>query len=112
MYGKIQVPEASKEFDAWLFDRLQIDLDFYNTLNYIAGVAQTVEIAVDFNGSGGAIKYEEHLEKSTDKVPMIEIKKLVDQGYTAGDVMHIYQDAYLKVRGNMVLAGLVEGDTQ
>ena len=105
MYGKINVPEASDEFDDWLFSKLQVDMDFYKLLNHVADIAQTVEISTDFDGACGAIKYEEHLEKCTDKVPMVEIKKLIDQGYTASDVMHIYLDAYLKVRGNMVLSG-------
>ena len=105
MSYKIQIPKTSDSFNQWLFEKLQVNDDFYSLLNYIAGEGQSVELCSSFAGLGGGKTYEQLLESHKDAPLIIELKSFFDQGYTAGDFQHIFLDAYLNVKMEMIVNG-------
>jgi hypothetical protein len=107
---KIIIPEISDEYRGKLA-RFLLDLpedqrdDFYKFLNLISGYCQGAEISLSMSGIGGVISIEELLEKSSgfELATLKEFIRFCKEGYSGGDFQHIFMDAYLSTRTDMLM---------
>jgi hypothetical protein len=111
---KLNIPEVSKDYKVALATYL-LDLpmdqrdNFYKYLNLISGYCQSVEVSLSMSGLGGALPIEKLLEKSSG-FELATIKEFLifhKEGYSGGDFQHIFLDAFLSVRFDMLLEGVI-----
>lgn len=110
---KIDIPEVSTDYKGALFDYL-LDLskdqrdDFYKYLNLISGYCQSAEISHSMHGMGGAITIEELLKRTTgfEHATIQEFTRFHKEGYSGGDFQHIFLEAYLSIRTEMILSNI------
>ena len=109
---KLNIPEVSEDYKEALAIYL-LDLpkdqrdDFYKHLNLISGYCQSVEISLTMSGLGGALPIEKLLEKSSgfELATIKEFLTFHKDGYSGGDFQHIFLDAFLSLRTDMILSG-------
>lgn len=110
---KLNIPEVSKDYKVALADYLlglpkdQRD-DFYKYLNLVSGCCQSVEICLSMSGLGGVITIDELLKKSSgfELATINEFTRFHKEGYTGGDFQHIFLDAFLSVRTEMLMSSV------
>lgn len=108
--SKLNIPEVSKDYRAALAAFL-LDLpenkrdDFYRFLNLISGYCQRAEVSLTMSGLGGVIPIEELLNKVSgfELSTIQEFIRFHKEGYSQGDFQHIFLDAFLFLRINMLL---------
>jgi hypothetical protein len=109
---KLNIPEVSEDYRASLATFL-LDLprskrdDFYKHLNLISGYCQSAEISLSMSGLGGVISIEELLNKAAGFKPATirEFIRFYKEGYSGGDFQHIFLNAFLSIRADMIILG-------
>jgi len=107
---KLEIPEVSIEYKLALADFLfalpedKRD-DFYKFLNLISGYCQNVEVSLSMHGLGGAKGIDELIANATgfELATIKEFFKFHLEGYSGGDFQHIFLDAYMSVRFEMLV---------
>ena len=109
---KLNIPVVSIEYKGALatyllgFPKSQRD-DFYKCLNLISSYCQSAEVSMSMSGLGGAITIEELLNQSSG-FKLATIKEFIrfhEEGYSGGDFQHIFLEAYLSLRTDMIMLG-------
>jgi hypothetical protein len=109
---KLNIPEVSEDYRTSLATFL-LDLprskrdDFYKYLNLISGYCQSAEVSLSMSGLGGAISIEELLNKSAgfELATIREFIRFHKEGYSGGDFQHIFLNAFLSIRADMLILG-------
>ena len=124
--SKLEVPEVSGEYKVALGEYL-LDLpegdrkEFWCFLNQVSGVVQEVEIVVSLGGLGGGdlvSKYRSKNEKLPSARARFELATLKEfirfhgVGYSASDFQHIFLQAYMAVRIEMLYGYEIGGRDQ
>lgn len=112
---KLNIPDISKDYKGALADYLldfpkdQRD-DFYKYFNLVSGYCLNAEICMSMSGLGGAITIEELLNKSSgfELATLKEFIRFHKEGYSGGDFQHIFLNAFLSIRADMLMLGLKE----
>ena len=110
---KIPIPEISKEYKSALTEYL-LSLskddrnDFYTHLNRISGYAQSADVSMLMGTLGGAKTIDELINSTSgfEQATIKEFIKFHKEGYSGGDFQHIFLDAFLSIRADMLLCGL------
>ena len=113
MSYKIRIPNISNEYKVALKDYLlglpkESRDDFYTHLNLISGYAQSADVSLFMSNLGGAKTIDELLD-STSGFEQATIKEFIrfhEEGYSGGDFQHIFLEAFLIIRTDMLLCGL------
>ena len=110
---KLNIPDISEDYKEALATYL-LDLpkdqrdDFYKYLNLISGYCQNAQISLIMGGPDGVITIEEFLNKSSgfELATLKEFIRFHKEGYSGGDFQHIFLDAFLSIRTEMLMSGV------
>lgn len=109
---KIEIPEISREYRGAMIEYFMgMDKkergDFYRHLNVISGYTQDVDVSMSMGGMGGCKTIEEYKNSSIgmERATIEEYIRFLEIGYSGGDFQHIFFEAYMCIRVDMLMVG-------
>ena len=111
MSEKLNIPEVTGDYKVAIADYL-LNLpkekrdDFYKHLNLISGYCQDADISMSMGNLGGAKSVEQLLWTTSgfEHATIKEFLKFHKEGYSGSDFQHIFLNAFLNVRMEMLLS--------